>query len=366
MITAIKALPVLRRPFGRSLDPLPDEDVGGYLLRLSAHLSIPPIALARQLGLVDKNGPHALRRVLITADLDEFARLTRLTPAEARRLTLLDWFSRYPPIRRAVGQQHPRQQMNWLYAATLRHCPSCLAGDGSTIQKRYGGAWRRVWRLPVAFACVEHRVFLSEGCGAPHALRLGISPLIPSADISGLHPVQCRMPRPGEHGRGSSPCGNRLDRIPGAAAVRPSSSHLYAQQQILDYLGPHRLPDRAAMFFADLRLIAAQLNFLRPGRWSAIDPAVRAAITDTIGSCVTQSYPTLDNPPRDVISVATILTAAVTILSSPERLARTLQLACETAGHPLRLRALERISVRYAHECTPALIDRLRRATVTR
>ena len=70
---------MLRRPIGRSLDPLSEEDLGGYLLRLSAHLWIAPAALARQFCLINSDQPKVLRRLLLHQNLAEFAESVRLT-----------------------------------------------------------------------------------------------------------------------------------------------------------------------------------------------------------------------------------------------------------------------------------------------
>ena len=44
-----------------------------------------------------------------------------------------------------------------------RYCPQCLAGDpASPVQQRFGGAWNKLWRLPVVFACLAHQRLLED------------------------------------------------------------------------------------------------------------------------------------------------------------------------------------------------------------
>lgn len=357
-----------RRPFGRSLDPLPEEDIGGYLLRLSAHLCMAPSTLLRTTGLSERGGPQVVRQLLLHAELGEFAKLARLTLAEARALTVIGWKERYEPINTALVLRSPGRESragmyNWMYAGTARHCPTCLAGDSSAIQNAYGGAWRRIWRLPIAFACIEHELFLAEGCGSEHARRLGMLLLIPGASISDMHPAQCRLPRPGEHGRGSTPCGARLDDA-GTATIRPGQRHLDIQRKILDHLGPDTTPAQARRFFTDLRLIAALLNRVPFERWSAIDPAVHQAIAGTIAAYVAKPAG-LDTPPLDVVSTATLLSAATTILEQPERQAELLNLAYSSTRGP-GLRSLEKVWARHAPHATPDVQKNLVAAITTR
>ncbi|HEV2345151.1 MAG TPA: TniQ family protein [Actinocrinis sp.] len=352
----------MSRPFGRSLDPLPEEDLGGYLLRLAAHLCMPPVTLARRLGLVNNLGPQVVRKLLIPGDVDELAILARLTREEARALTLNEWEDRYPPIATALaGAYHMNRSYYgdgvryWLYAATPRRCPSCLAGNGSEIQRQYGGAWRKAWRLPLAFACVAHRLFLAEECQTPHAEQLGAPLLIPNASISGLHPAQCRLPRRGQYGHGSQPCGSRLDRLPDSVAIRPGRNHLEAQQRILHHLRAESDPSDATRYFADIALVTTFLNVLPSNRWDEIGTVVGAAIADTITRYEPPYRSTFDRPPRDVLSTATMLTAVTTILNSTDQQAELARLAYQSAGHPLRLRALKKIWIRYARTCSPTL-----------
>lgn len=359
------------RPFGRSLDPLPEEDLGGYILRLSAHLCMSPVTLARRLGLVDDIESMITRRILIRSNLDEFAHLARLEPGEARALTLLNWEGCYQPIATARALPFPHRRTGpthaWLYAGTLRHCPSCLAGDSSEIQAKYGGAWKRIWRLSIAFACIEHRLFLSEGCGSEHAPRLGQPLLIPSVAVSGLHPAQCRQPRPQQHGRASQPCGNRLDQLSTTVTTPPGSAYPDAQRQILEHLQPDTDPERARRFFIDLRLVAAGLNLLAAEHWAAVSAEVHDAVKDTIGRYEQPARTTVDRAPSDVASTATTLTAALVTLESAERQTQLAHLLYETTPtqQHYRLWALAKNWRSHATTCTPEVLDALRRGAAT-
>ena len=74
-------------PLPRSLDPLPDEALPGYLLRLAHRLGLAPARIMQLTGLTaGRDGRQPARRSLML-HLDEapagaFARATRLTAAE--------------------------------------------------------------------------------------------------------------------------------------------------------------------------------------------------------------------------------------------------------------------------------------------
>lgn len=88
------------RPLPRSLDPLPEESLPGYLLRLAHHLDLSPSRVAQLTGLLD--GPRAMpasRMFALTPEQTEtFARATRLSTAEVPALTLVSLAARYPPL----------------------------------------------------------------------------------------------------------------------------------------------------------------------------------------------------------------------------------------------------------------------------
>ncbi|MFJ3307328.1 TniQ family protein [Streptomyces sp. NPDC086549] len=72
------------RPLTRSLDPLPGESLGGYLLRLAHRLHPSPIRLARLTGCTKQPSTTPLgRMLLLDLDVVSFARATRLSEEEA-------------------------------------------------------------------------------------------------------------------------------------------------------------------------------------------------------------------------------------------------------------------------------------------
>lgn len=194
------------RPLPRSLLPLPDESLPGLLLRLAHRLDVSPGRLAVSTGLV-QGGPLKTTRsttshlLMLTPDhLEPFSRALRLPDHHVDQLTLRPLVGRLPAVADALtrpgnpAQLRPRGYFPpWILSASTRFCPLCLAGDGSEIQQRHGGAWKLHWRLGVVFACVEHQLFLQEDC--PSCLR-------PAAK---REPQSQSQPRALRHGRRPSP-----------------------------------------------------------------------------------------------------------------------------------------------------------------
>jgi hypothetical protein len=159
-------------PDTRSLDPLPEESLRGYVLRLSYRLEISPSQLAVLTGLmpaVKRLGlpahlPHQIpsRRLAFFEDasaLGAFAESTRLTRQEAENLQMVSFAAlRLPDRGDGPLGDHRRFAFEtpWVFTAASRWCPQCLAGDGSSLQAELGGPWRKHWHLPVAFICPEH------------------------------------------------------------------------------------------------------------------------------------------------------------------------------------------------------------------
>lgn len=88
------------QPLPRSLDPLLEESLPGYLLRLAHRLDLSPARVAQVTGLLDS--PRAIptsRMFALAPDRAEaFARATRLSAAEVTALTLVSLAARYPPL----------------------------------------------------------------------------------------------------------------------------------------------------------------------------------------------------------------------------------------------------------------------------
>ena len=159
-------------PLPRSLDPLPDESLPGYLLRLAHRLGLAPARIMQLTGLTAGRDGHQPARRSLMMHLDEapagaFARVTRLTAAEASQLCMSSMSGQYPWAAPQVTADKwgPRALASpWVFTSATRYCPQCLAGDGSRIQQQHGGAWQKAWRLPVVFACPAHRQLLEHLC----------------------------------------------------------------------------------------------------------------------------------------------------------------------------------------------------------
>ncbi|MFJ7998722.1 TniQ family protein [Streptomyces sp. NPDC096310] len=191
------------RPLPRSLDPLPDEALTGYILRLSRHLGTSPGTVVIRTGLASEKNrlsrvPIRLLHDLEPAELHSFTRATRLTPDEVSRLLTSSLAGRYGPLsERFTPRKSAARMVNdnaWLLTRTPRYCPQCLTGDGSEIQQLHGGAWQRSWFLPPVFACTKHRRLLRVGC--PKCRQptdeVEMGSVIARPWDEDLHPTQCR------------------------------------------------------------------------------------------------------------------------------------------------------------------------------
>lgn len=320
------------RPLARSLGPLPGESLGGYLLRLACRLRLAPLPLARMSGCVGPASPSLRRKLLVAPPSDQFARTTGLTREEARSLMLLDWAPRYPPIAATLSHALGRSD-SWLFNGMPRFCPRCLAGDASTIQRQYGGTWKREWHLPVSFACPDHKTLLLDGCVREHPPSDGDQLLIRQGADAALHPVQCRHPDPDaarRRGRLHASCGTRLDHLPVTPPAALTPDILATQRRILDHLASGGTGETATCYFTDLRVITTFLRAVWPRSRDLIDPARHGAVDGDardFGSWSDRSsgFRSLDQPPLSVNASAALLTAATAVLDDPARQAALAQ-----------------------------------------
>lgn len=308
------------RPIGRGLDPLPGEELGGFLLRLAAHLNMAPLALAKYVRLLPQRQGRIDRKLLLVDIPDESASMMRLTAQEARSLTFLDWQDRYPPIaqyaaREPASLHKPGAFDPWLFNTSLRHCPFCLSGDKSLIDERYGGGWSKYWRLPVFFGCLEHGVLLRDDCGADHATRFR-PPLIDRSTRGGFHPNQCRRAGAGQYGRGSAICGSRLDANPDAEQL--TSGHRDAQRRILTCFDPATPAADATRLLTELRIVTSLLA----AAWPATDHLSAATDRAVIGHSrlAPSTNNKIDKPPTTAAAAAALYATAIAVLDDPERL----------------------------------------------
>ncbi len=263
-------------PLGRSLIPLPDESLPGLILRLSYRLELPPARLAALTGLVPAGHsgarvPASLLTEIPATARQTFAHMTRLTADKVAQLGLASPHERYPlpaeATKNTTTSPFPLNNRSIFVPAT-RYCPDCLAGDGSPVQDAFGGPWRKIWHLPVVFACTMHRRLLEDRCPecdqVVHGRRPGAPALmLPAMRASALHPSQCRaVLDPGRGRTLPTCCGSRLDHTP---SHRPAGSELIAlQHKILDLLAPEGTAQTLsagkqadpARYFTDLQALA--------------------------------------------------------------------------------------------------------------
>jgi hypothetical protein len=347
-------------PLPRSLAPLPGEALPGYLLRLAHRLDLSVARLAAITGLASPaGGIPATRLLALDPDMSTvFARAARLSASEVSALTLASLAGRYPPLDlRISGRLRVTHGVfvkeNWILSRSTRYCPSCLAGDNSPIQQRHGGAWSKLWRLPVVFACLTHRRLLSHtcpACGGPAHRRIpGGAELLPLPACASLHPAACRNPLtpPGQTRR--LPCGHPL----GSPAAGPPAAHLHEQilclqQRLLDMLDPGGpattgsvgTPATPARFFTDLRILACLITASWPAARDLAASQAQANLLsrhvrdtrreiDTIrrSGRVVRELALYDRPPLHADACAALLALAAAITASPDP---------DTAGQLLR------------------------------
>lgn len=344
------------RPLGRSLDPLPEESVIGYLLRLSFRLRISPLHLAKITGCVRPQDSAIGRRTLFDADTRQLARTARLAQAEADSLTATAWTDRYAPIRRSRIEPGTRLILDgWLASTSIRYCPQCLAGDGSPAQQEYGGPWKKAWHLPVTFACTSHQRFLRENCQEEHGSKPPVS-LIPFPGLSGIHPLQCRLPpQNGPASRDGRSCGMRLDQDAGDELPRPAPGVLELQDRILGLLDPQNPAPDAARAFTDLRLLSALVCLTWPLSENLMDTALASAVSEYRRSSPSRRYQTCDRQPRGILATAGILTAAWSIRHTADLEGALARFITPGTWPTERKQHWALILLRHQAACSPAL-----------
>ena len=342
--------PPLTQPLGRSLVPLPGESLTGFVLRLSCRLELPPARIAALTGLVPAGNsgarpPLGLLTEIPASARQTFACMTRLTTSEVVQLGLASLHKRYPLFAGATkntAASHPLSNDYPVLAPATRYCPDCLAGDGSPIQEAFGGAWRKIWHLPVVFACPTHQRLLEDRCTdcdqVVHSLRPGApAVLLPATRARALHPAQCRtVLDPGKGRTLPACCGARIDHIP---KRRPAAPELIALQlKILDLLAPDGTAHTLSAghqtdpihYFTDLQALMLQACSTWPAvrHLSPSDEAADAIdhhlqwlrqriASSRSGSASTRSLPMVfDPPPADAAASAGLLHLADHILLS--------------------------------------------------
>ncbi|WP_405011683.1 TniQ family protein [Kitasatospora sp. NBC_01539] len=329
-------------PFPRSLVPLPDESLPGFLLRLGHRLNLAPGFVAWRVGLAGERPMVTTARagqlfMIEASKLQHFAQVARISPEDADRLTLRPWVNRCPPVTHAlVPPKDPTATPRPLHRFPPgilvpggRYCPECLAGDGSEIQARHGGAWLRRWRLATTFACPEHNVLLRHtcpDCHQPPGTAYRSHQLLTLPGAAGLHPAQCRN----ETSSGQA-CGQRLDDLTGHPAQGTLHDDLADLQIRLHSLLQPDTPARASFeIFADLQLLATLIL----ATWPATAHQMSSEQAAEVNSHVTNQLRQVDAlppirhrdqelswtlPPRASLAVAAVLSLADRILRTPEQ-----------------------------------------------
>ncbi|MFE2729338.1 TniQ family protein [Kitasatospora sp. NPDC059327] len=328
-------------PLPRSLDPLDDESMSGYVLRLAHRLGVPPDRVIRRTGLAEiQDNTQALAKavrstVLPPAMAAEFATATRLTRAEVTALTLAGWAPYYPPIAYVLDPlRHGRRppHMDGLFAASVRYCPACLAGDGTPVQNQHGGPWQRAWRLPVSFACLRHQRFLEHLCPDCQRPFIGRSShLVALPSIGGLHPAQCRQRMPGftrTPRTRENICPGRLDRVPPQPQDHPGPELLALQDKILSMLAPQRSAVTSSQYFTELQLVTALVIIT----WPKARPDTPTAATEAADRYIAENHGPGEKQysnalPTDARASAAFLHAADNILTANDLRAAMLPLA---------------------------------------
>lgn len=339
---------VRRRALARSLQPLPEESLPGYILRLAYRLGQSPARVGELCGLstLHRRLPADYLRALPAQPAHALAESARLTPTEVQALTFAGsgLTSTYAPLGSPnlnQGCNYAATRRRWAMNLSSRFCPRCLAGDGTPVQNALGGAWKLRWHLPVVFACPEHSVLLSAVCPhchnapnrPPRTERVG---LLMERARTGTHPAQCRHPLPATQSRSAGTdlfCAGRLDRtVPGPPEMTPQDLGQIRslQLRINQRLFPeHPQPGRSTPhYFPDLIAIAHLIKFSWPAGAGLIRSAHLAALVDTHAMAISRQLaqplhpgPRPSSPwpaPDDPAQSAALLLAADTLLDYHE------------------------------------------------
>ncbi|MEU3567060.1 TniQ family protein [Kitasatospora sp. NPDC036755] len=350
-------------PLARSLAPLPQESLAGYVLRLAHRLRRPPGRIGVLTGLAPYRSGRMVRlpaHLLVDLGPERaaaFAAATRLSPREVSALGLRQYAAAYPPMAQAGTRTDGRVGFNvWAFTTASRFCPACLAGDGSPIQDLLGGAWKASWHLPVVFACNRHRRLLEHLC--PHCRRPanlsydGRASAILHLHGAGLHPTQCRNLAPNAQSSRPRPlCGTDLT-TPDPAVRSLAPAQLTTVLGLQERLDHHLAADTGtgSLFFPDLVAVSQLIKITWP---IAADLApLPTALADTLDTHIqdvrrrTADLPHGHNgrevigPPAPAAATAALLAMSEHLLAEPDAatLREAMQALARTAFDTDRLR----------------------------
>ncbi|MEU3567061.1 TniQ family protein [Kitasatospora sp. NPDC036755] len=322
------------RPLARSLAPLPEESMAGFLLRLSFRIRRTPARTAELAGLGPiRNGrlstDHLLGLAPVTATA--FAAATRLTPREVADLGLRRFEDTYPALKAVPAHSRLATAFfarTWAFTLAPRYCPACLAGDGSPIQDLLGGAWKASWHLPVVFACPAHQRLLAHECphcgGSSNPIHHRRAALLHRPGTPGIHPLACRgdaaVPGSSRLGACGPVCGARLDQPPPGAHPPPATGgvgRLIGLQQRLQARLHHAGPAPGGAYFPDLaatsQLIA--LSWPAPADGLTLEPWMLDLIDDHVQTIRAGAQaPDRWTAPQDSATCGALLLAAEHLL----------------------------------------------------
>ncbi|MGW7406824.1 TniQ family protein [Streptomyces sp. NPDC054833] len=371
-----------RRALARSLEPLPEESLSGFLLRLAYRLGRSPGRVAELCGIHDgQQGRLTVDHLLSLPEqmAAEFARTTRLHPAEVDALGLRRFADVYPALqsgrsaatsatgrRRGAlfGSIRDHYSDRWAVNFSSRFCPDCLRGDGSPVQKAYGGAWNLRWHLPVVFACTTHQQLLSSRCPKcqgllnPQAYVGRAALLAMPSSTHRLHPLQCRNHADGQ-GHQARPCGARLEEVapyPYRQLPPTDHAHLLALQRRINQcltrspLGTPNGPGPALPTFQDLVDTAQLIKLSWP---AARDLAPSPALVELIDDLTGPLHTALKSAPTKTSSAFSLLWPAPQDSAECGALLLTAESLYRDAPDAAELRERIRPLAQYAFENAP-------------
>ena len=359
-----------RRWLARSLAPLPEESLPGFLLRLACRLERSPARIGELCGLSTMHRRLSAGYLLTLPPHvgGALAGAARLSSAEAQGLTLAGsgLTSTYSPLRTTrldQSRNHAAARRRWAVDLSSRFCPQCLAGDGSPVQDALGGAWKLRWHLPVVFACTKHSTLLSSTC--PQCGNLANRPprterpgLLMQRAAVGLHPAQCRQPLGGPRSAPTEShhcCGGRLDQSASKKPLLTSgdldrvlAAQLHIEREL--FTAPAQGAENDPYFFLDLIAVAQLIKCSWPSGVSLVGSARFCELIDSHAVAITRQpeqargrdYP-LSNPwpaPDDAVQCAALLVTAVETLS----LRHEGDAEFRDRVHPLARAAFERLT----------------------
>ncbi|MFD4339966.1 TniQ family protein [Streptomyces anulatus] len=345
------------RSLPRSLDPLHDETLTGFVLRLAHRLGTTPAEILLRTGLAPGGSPGLPTRLPLSfnyhldeAHLAAFARATLLMPAEVACMLLVPLGQRYGPLNPAFTPRSTPARMiydnPWVLTRSTRYCPPCLTGNGTPIQDRHGGPWQRLWRLPVTFLCVRHQRLLAHQCPCCGALAQSAHAGSAIARLSddALNPWQCRSAEarsePAEHP--AHACGADLSRESAPVGELDSATMallVQVQRHLAGLLaagGPESTTSAAAPvpvahYFADLRATVAMIFRTWPeARPRAGTSFLAAVLDDEHASRTAEAQPLLNTagkkktskpytaPPTDSLATGAVLQIATRLLRASD------------------------------------------------